>query len=68
MLSQPFLKMGELHGSWLLQCTRSEPANPVVVNPQGLCYGSMLAYGGFNRFASFFDSFFDIHAFHMLTL
>lgn len=68
MLSQPFLKIRKFDSTRLLQRARREPAHPVVVDPQGCCYGPMMPDCRFNRLPGFFDSFFNIHAVFVLTL
>lgn len=68
MFSQPLLDMSELNRPRFLQSTRSESAHPVVMHTQGRGYLTMPANGLFDRFPSLFDSFFNIHAFSVLTL
>lgn len=66
MLSQPFLKVGELDRPRLLQRTRSEPTYPVVVDAQGGSYSPMLPYSGLNRISRPLNPLFYHHL--VLTL
>lgn len=61
MLSQPFLKLREFDGAWLLQGPRREAAHPVVVDAKSRRYGSVLSHLAFNILPGFFNSLIDGH-------
>lgn len=66
MLSQPFLKVGELDRPRLGQDARREPAHPVVMDAKGLGYLTVLPYSAFYRLSGSLNAFFYRH--YLLTL